>query len=476
MIAGGIGLLLASWNLALNRADISAAALRIVPGLATMHVDSTVVMLTMSASVVAGLLCSLPAIYQLVLRRMGMDLNDALQERGTNRSAIPSQNRVRSALVVFELALALVLLVGAGLMVSTFKRLLDVYQGFDPKNVLTMQVSLPTTQYRRPEQIRSFYSRVLEGLVRVPGVKAAALETDLGTAERLSIEGRAEPRPGEPRPEMSAVSGRYLEALQIPVRKGRPISDGDLATSPGVVVVSDDFVRYYWPNSNPIGKHIKLNDKTGWLTVVGVSGDVIRDWYGGKPTPMAYVPYSQWPAPNGSFLLRSVGDNPTQLAAGARAEIRNLDKGLPVYEVETMEKAMADERGGVKAAAKAMTTYATVALLLAATGIYGVMSYFVAAHMHDIGVRMALGASRVAILKMTLGKAALLTGIGLAVGVPLAIVLARAMSAALYGVVHVDSGTIALFALVLTAAALVASYLPSRRATHVDPMTALRSE
>ncbi len=475
LAAGGLGLLLASWNLDLNRSDISAGALRIVPGLADMHVDTAVVLLTLAVSLAAGILCSLPAISQLVFRRMGMDLNDALQERGSSQSNLPNQSRVRSGLVVLELSLALVLLVGAGLMVNTFKHMLDVYQGFDPKNILSMQVSLPPTTYRQPEQIRLFYDRVLERLERVPGVKAASVATNLGPAEGLSIEGHAAPRAGEPRPGVMAVSSQYLAALHIAVLKGRALSEQDKATSPGVVVVSENIARHYWPNSDPIGKRIKLNGQRGWLTVVGVCGNIIEDWFSGQASTTAYVPYTQAPAASANFLVRTAGD-PLQAAAAARAEIRSVDKNLPVYDVETMEKAMADERGGVRAAAKAMTTYAIVALLLAATGIYGVISYVVAARIHEIGVRMALGASRHDILIMILRQAAGLIGIGLAFGLPLTVFLAQGMSSALYGVVQVSPATIAEFTGILVATALAASYLPCRRATHADPMTALRTE
>ncbi len=475
LVAGALGLLLASWNMAFTRGDISANILRIVPGLASMRVDSTVVALTLAASLVAGMLCSLPAVIQLAVRGMRRDLNNALQQRGDTQSAIPAQNRMRSGLVVLELALALVLLVGAGMMVKTFRRLIDVYQGFDPKNLLTMQVTLPPSSYEQPAQQRLFYDRALEGLGTVPGIKAAAISSDTGISERLAIEARPEPRPGEPRPEVRSVSAHYFEAMRIPIFNGRSISENDRSETQKVVVVSESIARHYWPKEDPIGRRLKLSAHSEWLTVVGVCGDVIEDWFTGESAPAAYVPYTQAPAATATILLRTPGD-PVLAAPTARARIRVVDRNLPIYNLQTMEQARAEGRGGVRASARAMTTYAIIALILAVTGIYGVLSYFVTARTHDIGIRIALGANRADILGMTMRRAAALTAIGLAIGLPLAILLARVTSAVLYGVVRVDTLSMMLVTGVLIAAALIASYLPSWRATQIDPVTALRRE
>lgn len=473
--AGVLGLLLASWNNALMKSSIPPLALRFVPGLRTMHVDGTVVLFTTIASLLAGILCSLPAISQLVNRKMRADLNDVLRGRGGSTSATPARNRVRTALVVFELALALVLLVGAGLMVKTFERLLYVNQGFDPKNLLTMRVSLPATQYPRPEKIRSVYDRVLQRFAAIHGVTAVGLSSDEGSAEHLVIEGQPEPRPGEPHPEISAINDHYLEAMRIPLLQGRSISGADRLGSPPVVVISENVARHFWPNSNPIGRHIKLSAQSDWLTIVGISGNVTQDWFTNQPSAAAYICYAQFPGAHAKFFLRTEGD-PMLAAQPARFEMRAVESDLPVYELETIEQSMYEERGGIRAAARMMTTYAVIALLLAVTGIYAVVSYFVAARTHDIGVHMALGARRGDVLKMTMGQSVRLTVTGLAFGIPLAILLARVMSSALYNVVNIDAATFAVFAGVLFLSALVASYLPSLRAIRIDPMTALRDE
>jgi putative ABC transport system permease protein len=219
---------------------------------------------------------------------------------------------------------------------------------------------------------------------------------------------------------------------------------------------------------------MKLNGKSDWLTIVGVCGD-IKDWFSGQPIPAAYVPYAQFPASAGRFVLRTTHD-PMQVAASARARINRVDRDLPVYEVKTMEQTIAEETSGVRAAARMMTTYAVIALLLAITGVYAMFSYFVAARTHDIGIRMALGAGRAEVFRMIMRQTIRLILAGLAFGLPLAFLLARVMSSALYNVVDVDARIFAVFTAVLGLSALLASYLPSRRAMHIDPITALREE
>lgn len=474
-IASVVGLLLASWNLAYMKSSIPAFAMRIVPGLRNMHVDTTVILFTIGVSFLAGLLCSLPAIGQVVVRRMRADLHNSLRGRGGAQGSTPSHNALRTALIVFELALALVLLVGAGFMVKTFERLLNVNQGFDPKNLLTMGVSLPAAQYRNPAQLVSFYDGVLEQFATLHGASKAGLASYLGPPDHFLIEGQPPPRPGEPSPDMRAVSGHYLESMRIPIIEGRSISDADRSGSPPVVVLSENLARHYFPHSSPIGHRIQLNAGSGWLTVVGVSANVIEDWFENQPASLAYISYAQFPSSQARLYLRTTGD-PMQSAAAAARDVRRVGKEVPVFDVKSMERAMYEERGGVHAAATSMTSYAVIALLLAVTGIYAVVSYFVAARTHDIGVHMALGASRVQVLGMTMKQSLRFIGFGLVFGVPLAVLLSRLMSSALFNVVQIDAWTFIMFAAVLVASGLLASYLPSRRATRIDPMVALRNE
>lgn len=470
-----IGLLLASWNIAYGKTTIPAIAFRNVPGLRTMHVDTTVVLFTVAVSLIAAVLCSLPAIAQVTHRRMRADLNNVLRGHSSTIASTPARSGLRTALVVFELAFALVLLVGAGLMVKTFERLLYLNQGFDPKNLLTMQVSLPAADYRDPAQMKFFYDRVLERFQTLRGVTASALSSRLGPADNLLIEGEPEPRPGEPRPGVRAISARYFDAMRIPLLEGRALSDSDRPESPHVVVITEDVARHYWPNADPLGRRIRLGSQFGWLTVVGVSGKVIDDWFTNAPAPKAYVSYAQFPSSQATLLLRTAGD-PIPTATPALRDIRRVDKDVPVSDVKSMEQAMYEERSGIHAAATSMTSYAVIALLLAITGIYAVVSYFVAARTHDIGVHMALGASRSDVLKMTMNQSTRFIAAGLAFGIPLALLLSRLMSHAVFNVVVLDPATFAIFAALLVVSGLLASYLPSRRATRIDPMVALRNE
>jgi putative ABC transport system permease protein len=473
--AGVAGLLFASWNNDLGKRTIPAVALRSVPGLRDLRIDSTVVLLTFGTALAAGVVCSLPAIVQCVNRRLRGDLNDLLRGRSDSGGLTPRRNGLRTALIVCELALALVLLVGAGLMVKTFDRFTHLNQGFDPKNVLSMQVSLPKTEYSRPAQVTGFYDGLLNSLATVHNVTAAAVDAPLGVAEMLLIEGRPEPRPGEPRPAITAVSSRYFEALRIPILEGRAIADRDRPGAQRVVVVSRSLAQHYWPGASAIGRRIRFDKQSDWLAVVGVSSNVIEDWFREMPAVSAYVSYAQFPSPAATILARTSGD-PMLAAPGARAAVRGIDRDLPVYDVKPMVEVEYEARGGVRAAALSMTTYAAIALLLAVTGIYAVVSYSVASRTHDIGVHMALGANRADVLRMIMRQAGFLTGIGLLIGLPLAIALARVMSSALYNTVNLEPSTFVVFAGILIGAALAASYLPARRATRIEPITALRNE
>jgi len=474
-LAGGfIGLLLTAWSTAAMRSSIPAVALRIVPGLRHLGVDATVVLLTFGIAVIAGLLCSLPALFQLLSRGMRVNLADALRERGHNRAATVGNRRMQGVLVTFELTVALVLLVGAGLMESTFLNLLHRYQGFDPKNVLTMQVSLPDTEYSSNKLV-PFLQSSLQGLTGLGTAQAVALSSDSGTAARMSIEGRPDLRPEEPRPDLVSTSSGYLKTMRIPLYKGRFISDNDGVGTQHVVVISSSVAQRYWPKGDAVGHRIQFNGDKQWWTVVGVTGDVIADWFNNRPSFTAYIPYTQAPGRNATFLLRTTS-NPQAAAGPARLAIHRLDKDLPVYDVKTLALAMDEQRGGIQSTATMMRRCAIVALLLAITGLYAVLSYAVATRTHEIGVRMAVGAAGTDILKMTMGQTARLAALGLGIGIPLAILLAKVMSSVLFGIVTVRWTTFVAYAVILLAAAFVASYIPSRQASRIDPVKALREQ
>lgn len=475
LLGGGLGLFVASWNLEWSKSSIPPLVLRFVAGMRTVRIDTGVALFTLAASVVTGVLVALPAVFQLLRPRAAGDLNQTLKEGGRGASSAPAGSRLRSALVVVEVSLALVLLVGAGLMVGTFQRMLALNPGYNPKNLLTMEIALPTLKYRENSQVTGFYDRLLANLETTPQVKAAGASGWVGTAAGLYVEGRPEPRPGEPQPEIRAVSEHYFQTMQLPISRGRSISRQDGADSPRVVVLSDTVARHYWPGSDPIGRRIKLgNPRAPWLTVVGVCGDV-KNWFTAEPLPAAYVPYFQAPQPAMQLVMRTAGD-PLDAVSTARAEVRAVDKNQPVYDVKSMDQRISDQSSGVRAAATSMSTNAAIALLLAATGIYAVISYTVARRTHEIGIRMALGAGQGDVLRMVVWQAFRTAGLGLAIGILLAFLLARVMSSVLYNVIALDPLTFAAFTTLLAVSALLACYLPARRAAGVDATVALHHE
>ncbi|MGD0298316.1 MAG: ABC transporter permease [Bryobacteraceae bacterium] len=474
ILGGGTGVLLASWDVHITRAAIPAKVLQWVAGLRNYHLDGTAVAFGFALSVGAGVACSLPAVYQL-LRQHGIGLNDVLKEGGRTSSSGTSRSRARSTLVVVEVALSLVLLIGAGLMVRTFQRMLTLNLGFDPKNVLIADVWLSEKNYRDDARMSRFFDQVLEGLSTVSGVEASAAAGDVGGAAALSIEGQAELRPGDPRPNISAISSGYFHTMRIPIRAGRSIGAEDGPNAPPVVVVSEAMARHYWPRSNPIGQRIRLKGPTSpWLTVAGVCGD-LKNWFTGSPEPAVYVSYRQWPTPYMRLLLRT-GQDPMQAASSVRAQVRMVDRNQAIYDINSEEQALADESSGVRMAAARMSIYAGISLLLAVMGCYAVGAFSVARRTQEIGIRMTLGAARGNILRMVLTQTARMTAIGLAAGLALAIAMTQIMSHELYNVVSIEPLTFVILTALLASSALLAGYIPAYRASHIDPMAALRSE
>jgi putative ABC transport system permease protein len=475
LLAGGAGLLLADWGLALQGGMIPAQVRKWVAGLGNMHIDGAVVGFTLGMSVLAGLICSLPAIAQSLRATAGGGLNQSLKEGGRGASTGPGSSRLRSGLVVGEAALAMVLLVGAGVMVQTFRGALAFNQGFNPQHLLIMQVALPEQQYDRPASVRGFYDRTLHGLAALPQVTAASAYSNQGIAEGLRVEGRPEPRAGEPRPRIVAVSDRYFRALEIPILAGRPISSQDGEDTTPVVVLSEMVARHYWPDGSALGQRVRLgNTQSPWLTVMGVCGDT-KDWFGGSIEPAAYVSFVQRPRPAMTIALRTAGD-PLNAVQGARRQIREVDPNQPVYDVKSMEQLLAEQTSGVRAAAITMGRYAMIALLLAVTGIYAVTSYSVVQRTHEIGIRVALGAARGNILGLAMRQGMGLAAMGLGIGIPAAFLMTRLMSSFLYNALAVSLAPFAVFTLALGFSALLASYIPAQRAARIDPMVALREE
>lgn len=475
LAGGALGLVLAAWDLRITRAAIPVMVYRFVPGLREMRINGEVVILGIVLALAASILCCVPAIVQVVHQARAADMTAALKEGGRSVGASPSRGRLRAALVIAEVALAFVLLVGAGLMAGTFQRMLSVSLGYDPDNVLTGEIALNGGEYRKPARIAGFEDAVLRNLNRLPDVQAAAASGEIGPAISMLVEGRAAPRPGEPKPEIRTITPQYLRVMRIPLIHGRWISEPDGPSSPRVVVLSASVVRNYWPASSPIGQRVRLgNTESPWLTVVGVTGDV-NDWFFGNPMPAAYVSYQQFPRAAMKILARTAHD-PRNIASALRQEVQAVDREQPVYNVRTLRQQIYEETSGVRSAARMMIMYSVIALLLAFTGIYSVTSFFVARRTREIGVRMSLGATRQSIMRMVLSQSCAMSGVGLLIGLPLAIALTVGMSHALYNVVMVQPAMFVLVMAILAAPAALAGYIPAHRAARVDPVIALRNE
>jgi putative ABC transport system permease protein len=479
VLGGILGLALAEWNLKFRLASIPVMVFRLIAGLRQVHMTAQDLAFAFGLSMIAGALCCLPAIFQLVRERTSTGLNDALKDGGRSSTASRSRNRLRSGLVIAEVALAFILLVAAGLMVGTFQRMLTLDLGFNSKNLLTAEISLSGRQYRDTARIAAFYDSVMRNVSGLPGIRATAASANLGAADSLSIEGRSQPGLAERQagalPQVKAVSPQYLKAMGISLLQGRPISEQDGPDAPPAVVLSETVVRHYWPSGNPVGYRIKLKGpESPWLTIVGVTGDT-KDWFFGNPMPMAYTSYRQFPQRSMALIVRTSHD-PMNMANAVRRQVENVDRDEPLYNVKTMEEVISDEASGVRSAASMMSTYAAIALLLAISGIYSISSFFVAQRTREIGVRMTLGATRRGIVNMVLAQSFRMAAIGLSLGLPLAILLTMGMSHILLNIFKLEPMTFVLLTRVLGGSALVAGYLPAWRAAKVDPMVALREE
>ena len=475
LIAGALGLDFAAWNLSMARGRISAEVYKYVGGLKDAHIDSTVVLWTLVVSLIAGLFCALPSLSLVLREAASARLSDSLKESGRSGSGGRSRSRLRTTLAVAEVTIALILLIGAGAMVRTFQRFLTVSPGYDTANLLTMRIALPQPKYSGTTAAASFYDRLLDGLGNLPDARGSAVVAT-GSADGMFIEGRPAPRPAEAVPEMVAVSGGIFETMRLPIIEGRAISSSDDRDQPLVVVLSRSLARKYWPEGeSSLGRRIRLSkNDPRWLTVVGICGDT-KQWFSGQPEPRADVSFLQFPQADATVYIRTSGD-PTRMVVPARAAVQKIDRTQAVYDVKTVEQRIAEETGGVRASASSMEMYALIGLFLATSGIYGVISYSVARRTHEIGVRMALGADRGTVLRMTLRDALRIGAIGLGIGVPIAFAMIRAMSSALYGVIQFDVATFFTLTLILAICAVAAGYIPAWRASRLDPVTALRNE
>ncbi len=479
LAGAGIGLLLGQWGIELIRGNMPPDIERFIAGWQQIRLDGRTFAFTMAVAIAAGIISGLaPA-----LQGSRPNLNETLKEGGRGSTAGRGRRRLRSILLVGEVALALILLVGAGLMVRGVRALLDVNQNFAPESLLTLHFELPDSKYRDMPARRVFYEETLRQMQAIPRVQSASISThipygDGGETRFFTIEGQPVPAANEYRvAHIQTISPNYFQAMRVRLRDGREFGEQDGPDSLRVAVISDRMARRYFPGENPLGRHIKAgaaNVESPWLTIVGVAEDVHEDWYERDPLPSLYRPYLQAPQNFGYISLRCAAD-PLSFIAAALQAVAKVDPDLPLT-MKTLDRVIKDSIIGLTYVAVMMTVLGIVALVLACVGVYGVMAYAVEERTHEIGIRLALGAEPGSVLRMVIGRSVLVTAIGLAIGLSVSMLLARFLSKLIFGVSATDWMTFGAVSAALTASALVASYIPARRATRVDPMFVLRNE
>jgi putative ABC transport system permease protein len=473
-LGGALGLLLALWSTDL----LVAGASGVLPHLGAIKMDGLVLGFTFLVSLMTGIAFGVtPA-----LQASKPDLNEMLKEGGRTSGASVGNRRARNLLVIAEVAVSLVLLVGAGLLIKSFLRLQEVKPGFDPERVLAMEMFLPGAKYPEEYQHIAFFEQVLTRTQALPGVEAAGVVSVLPIGENydrfgFTVEGEPPLPPGEgPSADRYMVSSGYLRAMGIPLLGGRQFNEQDGTNAPPVVIVNENFARHYWPNQSAVGKRIRTGDETNpWREVVGVVADVKQYGLDTPSTLQIYLPHGQSPSQQMVMVVKTKGDPESQVAS-VRNEVWAVDKDQPVYNIRTMEQLLSKSMAQRRFNMLLVGIFASVALVLAAIGLYGVMAYSVTQRTHEIGIRMALGAQAKDVLKMVVGQGMMLALLGVVVGLTAAFALTRVMSSLLFNVSATDPTTFIGVSLLLSLVALMACYIPARKATRVDPMVALRYE
>ena len=475
LVGGALGVMASLWGVDLAIASVGTQ----IPNWLVTSVDGRALAFALAISLVTGLAFGLlPA-----LRSSRPDVHDVLKDGGTNASAGAQRSRARALLVIGELALALVLLAGAALLTKSAARVSAFETGYDPHGVATARAELLDARYRDPRQVASVNERLLASIQRIPGVASAALENDIFIAgfgssdQRIRAEGVAEVRDGVSPRFGKVVSPDYFATLRIPIRGGRAFTAADRAGSDPVVIVNAQLANDLWPNESAIGHRIRLGaaDSLPWRTVVGVVGD-LKPAGEARARNLTYVPIAQQPSDRITLVARSQGDDAAALVPSLRDAMRAVDPDQPLLDAGTMEQARSRNYAPYRMFAGVMSAFAALAILLASIGVYGVVAYSVSQRTREIGVRVALGAERRHILLLVTGQGARLAVAGTIVGLVAAAGVLRVLSSQLFGISPADPGVLLGVSLVLGATAVLASYLPARRAASIDPLHALRTE
>jgi len=477
LVGGALGLLLAVWwsdlLVALGKEDIPRAV--------KVGIDWRVLGFTFGVSVITGLIFGLFPAFHSSKTELVESLKDG--SRGTSEGA--RRNRMRSALIVGELAIAVVLLVAAGLLLQSLWRLQNTNSGLDPNNILTFNLSLPETKYEGVKQ-GQFFSDLKTRLESSPGVQAASSIFPLPlSGDRFSIsfqiEGRPVPEKDEPSADLFMTGVGYFRTMGIPLIKGRDFENRDQFGAPSVVIITEEFARQHFPGEEPVGKRIQPgistidDDPTTWREIVGVVGDVRNRGLNTPPTPAYYLPQTQVPFSQMVMVVKSAND-PRSLISGVTKEVAAMDADIPLFSVKTMTEYLSASVAAPRFNTTLLSIFAAVALVLTLVGLYGVMSYSVAQRTNEIGIRLALGAQSRDVLLMIVKQGSFLIGLGLGIGLLGAYAATRLISTLLFGVTAKDPATFAVSAVLLGIVALLACYVPAWRATKVDPLRALRYE
>jgi putative ABC transport system permease protein len=480
LLGGALGTLLALWGVKLMRETLPADLVRFNPGWTRITMNGHALLFTVAVSIATAVVVGIvPA---LIASRA--DPQQALKDSGRTASGSGGRLRLRSVLVVGEVALALMLLFGTGLMVRSFIGLVETGQGYTIEQALTMQLTLPDARYKSDNDRAQFYSRLLDRVRELPGVGAASLINELppswnDVSNRFILEGEAKPQRGDPahQERMHLVWDGYFAAMGIPVRRGRDFDRHDDTAHPSVAIVSEAFARKYWPGQDAVGKRISmLADSMYLTTVVGVVADVRHNPNIGRAmlAPVVYVSAAQGSWYTMTLIVRTAA-SPLAVTADVQRVIASLDPSLAPGNVQTLERMLWSSLSPQRITAAMLSVFAGIALVLAVIGIYGVISYTVNQRTHEIGIRMALGAQRSDVIGRVLRQGVVLAALGIAIGAVGSFAMARGMTVLLHEVSPTDPLTFVAVAVILAAVALLGSWLPARRAAAVDPVVALRN-